>query len=320
MYMSSSTVLGLGAIWAGVAQAQTVYGLHRTYDAGNFWDEFDFFNEPDPTRGFVEYVDNATAMAEGLAASRDGQIFMGVDTVTEFPANGRKSVRVTSRESFTHGLFIADLAHVPSSACGSWPALWSFGPNWPASGEIDILEGVNTQHTNSITLHTSPGCSISQIDTVSSTTLANADCNTGTAFTGCSQHTADNQNYGDGMNAIGGGVYAMEWLSEHIAVWYFPRYAIPQDILRGDPVPSTWGLATAKFYGGSTCDLDAHFMNHNLVFDTTFCGDWAGAVWADNPECSALAPTCNEYVAANPGAFVDSFWSVNSINVYKLLQ
>lgn len=36
---------------------------------------------------------------------------------------------------------------------------WMYGPNWPASGEIDIIEGVNLNTHNSITLHTSPGCS-----------------------------------------------------------------------------------------------------------------------------------------------------------------
>lgn len=32
------------------------------------------------------------------------------------------------------GVFIADIAHMPGGACGSWPAFWMFGPNWPNSG------------------------------------------------------------------------------------------------------------------------------------------------------------------------------------------
>ena len=34
------------------------------------------------------------------------------------------------------------------------------GPNWPNSGEVDIIEGVNSQTADQTTLHTSNGCSI----------------------------------------------------------------------------------------------------------------------------------------------------------------
>jgi beta-glucanase (GH16 family) len=54
-------------------------------------------------------------------------------------------VRLTSKNSYTHGLVILDLAHMPGGVCGTWPAFWMVGPNWPNSGEIDIIEGVNSQ-------------------------------------------------------------------------------------------------------------------------------------------------------------------------------
>ncbi|KAH7023411.1 concanavalin A-like lectin/glucanase domain-containing protein [Ilyonectria destructans] len=316
--MHTSTVtLGLSALLAGAAQAAT-YTLNTTYDATNFFTSFDFFNEEDPTNGFVEYVDADTANGEGLAGYHDGAIYMGVDTTTVNPANGRKSVRVTSQASFTHGLFIADIAHMPGSICGVWPAMWFFGPNWPASGEIDIIEGVNTQTQDTITLHTGPGCSITNEGTCDSTTLKESNCNAGDAGTGCGQNTADNQNYGDGFNDNGGGVYAMEWTSDHISVWFFARGQIPNNVKSDTPDPSTWGLPAARFAGGSGCDIDTHFMDNNLIFDTTFCGDWAGStdVWNSNAECSALSSTCNDYVAANPAAFTEAYWLINSIKTF----
>lgn len=299
------------ALLAGAANAQYVSSI--TYDASNFFTTWDFFSGADPTNGFVEYVDATTANDQGLAGQQDGAIFMGVDSVTVGPANGRKSVRLTSQQAFTKGLFIADIAHMPASVCGSWPAFWMFGPNWPGSGEIDIIEGVNTQETNSVTLHTSAGCTIDNSGTVDTTTLVGNDCGAGNSGTGCGQSTADNQNYGDGFNAIGGGVYATEWTSDYVAVWFFPRSSIPGDVSSGSPDPQSWGQPIAKFNG----PIDQYFQNNNLVFDTTFCGDWAGKVWSDNAECAALSTSCEDYVSQNPLAFAEAYWTVNSIQVYQ---
>lgn len=313
MRYSAAPLAGLGAtLLAGVARAQ--YQPGAVFDALNFYDEFNFYSGPDPTNGFVQYVDQVTANNEGLAGTADGAIFMGVDTVTVGPPNGRKSVRLESKQAFTHGLFIADIAHMPGSICGAWPAFWMFGPEWPTSGEIDILEGVNTQDKNSVTLHTGPGLIIDNVGTQETTTLVGTDCNENNANTGCSQATGDNQNYGDGFNAIGGGVYATEWVSDHISVWFFPRSGIPQDITDGVPNPAGWGLPIAKFNGA----IDQYFQNNNLIFDTTFCGDWAGQVFMDNPECAALAGSCQDYVSNNPEAFKEAYWTVNSVKVFQL--
>ncbi|KAF4505318.1 hypothetical protein G6O67_007279 [Ophiocordyceps sinensis] len=75
----------------------------------------------------------------------------------------------------------------------------------------------------------------------------------------------------------------------------------------------------ARFAGGSGCDIDSHFSNNQLVFDTTFCGDWAGNpdVWGSDKTCAAKAATCDDYVAANPGEFRDAFWEINSIKVFQ---
>jgi hypothetical protein len=72
--------------------------------------------------------------------------------------------------------------------------------------------------------------------------------------------------YGSSLNAKGGGVYAMEWTSSFIKIYFFPRNAIPADITAGTPDPSSWGLPAANFdsqYGN--CNIDANFPPQTIV-------------------------------------------------------
>lgn len=124
--------------------------------------------------------------------------------------------------------------------------------------------------------------------------------------TGCQMHSNSASSYGKGFNAANGGVYATEWTSTAIKIWFFPRSSIPADITAGAPTPAGWGTPQAFFQGGSGCDIDTHFSSQSLVFDTTFCGDWAGNAWAGDATCSKLASSCVDYVAANPSAFVNT--------------
>ncbi|ORY66278.1 concanavalin A-like lectin/glucanase domain-containing protein [Pseudomassariella vexata] len=286
--------------------AQAAYTIQDTYDATNFFDTFDFFSGQDPTNGFVEYNDKVSANESSLAGYANDGIYLGVDHTTQNPTPGRGSVRLTSKKAYTKGLIVADIAHMPHSSkngCGVWPALWTFGPNWPSSGEIDILEGVNSQTSNIMTLHTSEGCSFSQ-----------GDCQ---GNQGCSSKTNDSTSYGAGMNKIGGGVYAIEWTSQAISIWWFPRTkSTPADIDAGTPSPASWGAPAAKF-AGSGCNIDDHFINHNIVFNIDFCGDWAGKVFSTDSTCSSLASTCEDYVAKNPADFKEAYFLINSVKVFS---
>jgi len=272
---------------------------------------FDFITYDDPSHGYVNYVNQSTAESLGILKQQNGKLYMGADHTNVASGRGRNSIRVSSKAVYNHGLFILDMDHIPDNQCGTWPAFWTFGPNWPNSGEIDIIEGANGQTGNAMTLHTGPNCSI--INTHDFTGyIKTSDCDTH-ADNGCQIKIDSPQTYGSGFNDIGGGVYATEWTSDFISIWFFPRSNIPSDITNGNPDPTSWTLPVAKFSG---CDIDTHFINHNIIFDITFCGDWAGNVWQYDAVCIDKASTCEDYVQNNPDVFKDVYWLINSLKVY----
>ena len=140
---------------------------------------------------------------------------MGVDFRDVYDVNGigRRSVRISSKKKWTHGLFVADIYHMPGGICGTWPAYWLLGPNWPYTGEIDIMEGVNDATKSLMSLHTSTNCTIAGDMRTELGTLQAADCAynpvTGANPQGCS--VLDNRDsFGTPFNAENGGVYATQ--------------------------------------------------------------------------------------------------------------
>lgn len=129
------TVVAAAAIAPLISQVAAVTGstyvLQQEYSGANFFDGFDFYAWDDPTNGNVTYVDWEDATALGLIVATDGApAYMGVDYWTENAVGGRKSVRISSKMSITHGLVISDIAHMPGGICGTWPArmciIWPF--------------------------------------------------------------------------------------------------------------------------------------------------------------------------------------------------
>jgi len=83
----------------------------------------------------------------------------------------------------------------------------------------------------------------------------------------------------------------MEWTSTAIRIWFFSRDEVPASIIEANdagPDPNAFGVPVANFHG--SCDIDAHFFNHSIVFDTTFCGSYAGNTWQGDG-CPLIDPT-----------------------------
>ncbi|KAF2146424.1 glycoside hydrolase family 16 protein [Aplosporella prunicola CBS 121167] len=294
-----------------VAHAQ--YRLVDSYTPANFFSKFKFWTSVDPTNGYVQYVNQSVAEENKLIAAID-TIYMGVDMTNVYDVGGpgRPSVRIQSIDTYNRGLFILDLNHMPWG-CGTWPAWWTAGnlTNWPADGEIDIIEGVHTNTLNTNQAYTSDGCSVA--GTGQTGVADDLNCSDG-----CGSTAGSYGSYGGDFNTDG-GVYAMEWTSSFIRVWFFPRGRIPPTITTAAPDPAEFGTPMANFQGN--CDIDAHFINHQIIFDITFCGDWAGPAYQDAgcPMYQGMDSwdSCKHFVAGNPDKFSDAFWDINSLNVYQ---
>jgi len=143
---------------------------------------------------------------------------------------------------------------------------WMLEPNWPSGGEIDIIEGINQQSENDMTLHTSRGCFIINTGTFTGR-LNTTDCYVNALDqannVGCQITASESTTYGIGFNTIKGGIYATEWTSSYISIYFFPRTQVSADIDCNNPDASTWGPPLAQFQGN--CDFDAHFQNQQIV-------------------------------------------------------
>lgn len=247
---------------------------------------------------------------------------MQADSTNVVPkgSRGRDSIRLISKAAYADSVIILDLEHMPWG-CATWPAFWTLsatGP-WPQGGEIDVIEGVNQLSENLVSLHTSPNCSMPQSRDQTGV-VASTNCDASVNYNqGCGTDLPSPASYGEGFNEGGGGYYALSRAKgEGISVWFWPRGGsqIPLDVEENWPIvdPSQWGTPGAYFPTNSNqCDYETHFNAHNIIFDLTFCGDWAGTVWSTS---GCGSETCVDYVDNNPEKFQDAYWEVNSLRVY----
>ncbi|KAK7694629.1 hypothetical protein QCA50_001816 [Cerrena zonata] len=296
-----------------------VWTIQDTYAGQTFFDTFDFYVGPDPTNGLVNYTDRNTAFGQNLVYFSDNNtVIMKGDNTTTLPdGQNRNSVRISSQKQYNTGLFILDLDRAPWG-CGVWPAWWTLGGGqWPYTGEIDIFEGVHDNEHNQVTWHTGPNCTLTPTDQFTGTIVENngqlnLNCDgTAQGNAGCGITEWSRASYGPTFDAQGGGVFAMKWDEDGIAVWSFYRAAVPQDIQTGQPSPSTWGQPVAMLLPTS-CDPITNFVNHSIIFDITFCGDWAGNSYAT----SGCPGTCPDRLK-DPANFVNAIWEINWMKVYK---
>lgn len=155
------------------------YALADDLSYHNFFNSFQFNSWPDATKGFVQFMNESSAISMGLVGYLDDtkSIFMGADHKWQDP-RGRHSVRLESWKTWNYGLLVADIRHMPASTCGSWPAFWLLSATevWPQGEEVDILEGLNDYQKNAVMLHTSEGCKVDNATNSFCGTMMTSNC------------------------------------------------------------------------------------------------------------------------------------------------
>ncbi|KAF8746279.1 hypothetical protein AX14_000074 [Amanita brunnescens Koide BX004] len=325
---SAGTKTVSGTRSPGPTVSASPWKLAESHQGSNFFNGWSFFVGSDPTNGVVQYVNQSTGQANGLVeVNSAGHAVMRVET-TPTVTSTRQSIRITTLSQWNGGLFIMDAVHMPTG-CGTWPAFWTNGPTWPITGEIDIVEGVNNYTNNQATVHTNVGCNMASSNgsalSITGTVVGGTNCAADeTGNQGCGVRANTDNSFGAAFNSNGGGVYAMQWDSTGIAVYFFARSSIPADISAGAPNPASWGLPQAR-WAAATCNPFTFFQNHSAIFDTTLCGDWAGSAWTgsgipgQDQSCATITgySTCQQFVQASGSAFNEAYWEVNSVNIYQ---
>ncbi|CAG8327901.1 unnamed protein product [Penicillium nalgiovense] len=300
----SAKAIGIGALLSAVPACAASYSQTKVYDSTNFFEGFNFTSDPDPSGGFVKYVDAETAKNAGMAKISNGAVYLGANYVDKSP-NGRPSTRVRSKDAFTTGLFVADIAHMPAGAgkggsCGIWPAYWTSGPDWPNSGEIDIIEGVNGQKSNAVTLHT--------VTQQKDATWMCLD----------PRHHISQQLWCCFQRQ------RRRCLCHRMGKPFYQCVVLPRGSAAANAVINAGAadLDVAKFgaplahFEGNTCNIAERFKSNYIIFNTNFCGGWASREFLKDETCASLAATCDTWVANNPDAFKDAYWLVNSVKIY----
>ncbi|CAJ1418254.1 unnamed protein product, partial [Effrenium voratum] len=108
------------------------------------------------------------------------------------------------------------------------------------------------------------------------------------------------------------GVVAAEWTPEFVKVFYIPEAELEKAGLEGAgaPQPDDWDQYIMSYLpfkksedleSGTCPNPDKVLWPQQLVFQTSFCGDWAGKTWGNSGSCvNVVGPTMDRCDAVDP--------------------
>ncbi|WVO18318.1 hypothetical protein L204_106033 [Cryptococcus depauperatus] len=301
----------------------TVYPLVESWHGVDFFNGFRF---PPETYDNTTNGDTFWATAQNtslLYTTPANTTILKVDNATVVPyLQKRYAPKLFSKTAYDIGtVWVMDAVHLPYG-CSVWPAFWTQGPKWPEGGEIDIVEGVNGQKTNMIALHTANGSSCSTTNTTMTGNLGYPHCdNTLNYGSGCTVFDKNENSFGAGFAAAGGGVYIAEWAKEGIRVWFLTRSSVPDSLKREASSLDTSTLGTpVAVYSSSSCDVESLFGPQTLTINIALCGAFAGLPSQLEQGCALQGnATCYTTYVINDAAatYANAYFEINYINVYS---
>jgi hypothetical protein len=310
----------------------TSWTISQNLSGQNFFSGFKFNASAIDFNNFgnVHFLSQSAAEAANLSyVDSHGSVILKVDNTTNGAGDdtfGRDTVYLESNELMDIGsLLIFDANNIPFG-CSVWPSLFTQGQVWPQQGEIDIIENVNLATDNRFSLHVGVDDCNQPISAASNQTgtITTPDGNisnctvtptTGQNTVGCVVTETKSNSFGSGFAGQGGGVFAMQWDTDGIAMWYFARGSVPSNIgISSSPDPTTWGNASA-WYPASGCNPSTSFGPQIITLYIDICGAFAGDASTFASTCSSVAPNCSALVD-DPTNYANAFWSINYLQVY----
>ncbi|CAD7972658.1 unnamed protein product [Amoebophrya sp. A120] len=252
------------------------------------------FTANDPTKGYVDFAEGwnrkqdliRTIPPKAGSTSVKPRVEISFSTGPPTP-KGRPAIRITSEKAFGPGsLFVVDVERIPVGD-GTWPAYWTTirggvdGCGWPAGGEIDMFEHVQGWGMENMvsTLHTTAGCTM---PVPGITNGGNCEGNNGCGV------TAQSVPSGHKFNEQGGGIHLMEWSRNPPAIKMYWLDRVVAETLDEESMNdgSFWEHITSTnqpyvtFPLEGNCPMANYFSPQTFIVDTTFCGEWAGSIFA----------------------------------------
>lgn len=192
---------------------------------------------------------------------------------------------------------------------------------------------MNGQGSNTFSLHTKQGCTVPpNINSTQHGRTIQTDC----AYQpGCASVANDSKSFGAAFNQNHGGYFALLRDTQSggmgIRAWYWGADEAPADVTAITAAPNTTappfvltndtalvkslGEPAANFGAASAiCPMDKLFGKHEIIFDITLCGYWAGPSFAQASGCPSMS--CTDFVAQNASAFANARWEIDYVRIY----
>mmetsp|Transcript_56861 Transcript_56861/g.148962 ORF Transcript_56861/g.148962 Transcript_56861/m.148962 type:complete len:396 (+) Transcript_56861:55-1242(+) len=292
----------------GANESNGSYSLDWEASGESFFDGFDFLAE-DPNHGAADFVSSyADAQLAGVARISGSHAILRTGRRST-KAFKRMSARIRTKKSWKHFLAAVHFKHLPWG-CGVWPSFFTLGVGeWPAAGEMDILEYVNDGKAMT-SFHTSKECRLDEakVNKYGSMPDANYKGNDNSNYNCLTKYCATCKSLGCAPNTMPlltcqqmadrPGVFAMERTASFTKIFFIPSWAIPADLDAGRPTPEAWDQWIISYYpfgdSAATCPQPDDIMAPQMfILQIAFCGDWASKVWGDSAPCFRSGPTFN---------------------------